>query len=312
MAISMLPPRLTLEQKARLKKLDERLPIMDIARLRYSEQDSDSIKSYAFDIAEACLAGEINYFHERRQSDWRWLCENPNAIPDLRYPLIGCDEIIRVGFFESDGTVESVGTVLDELESEWDGKSEPPAFKNNDPKSRYDRFYRNNRYKDGFRDSDAFVGYRWDYAEGGRCKVDAKEFKQWLINKKDYPLPDGCLLTNWLNQMEAINNLEPNDGVQSQAPTNQTTTETDNVKGGEKKTRTRTTNLRRAIVAAVNRFGRKPSFDELWQYFQDDKDDTGYIEDYTDTRITWKDTKGKLHDTNKTTIANQLSQIKSL
>ena len=79
----------------------------------------------------------------------------------------------------------------------------------------------------------------------------------------------------------------------------------------EKKQRTRKVNLTQAIHAAVNTFKKKPSFDELWQFFQDDKDETGIIEDFTDTHITWKDTKGKLHDTQKSTIANHLSQIKS-
>jgi hypothetical protein len=74
------------------------------------------------------------------------------------------------------------------------------------------------------------------------------------------------------------------------------------------KSRTRRTNLSKAIDSAIETLGKKPSFDELWQFFQDDKDTTGNIEDFTDTHITWKDTKGKLHDTKKETIKNQLSQ----
>ena len=38
--------------------------------------------------------------------------------------------------------------------------------------------------------------------------------------------------------------------------------------------RTRKTNLIRAIEAAVNIFHEKPSFDELWTFFQDGLDDT--------------------------------------
>ena len=74
--------------------------------------------------------------------------------------------------------------------------------------------------------------------------------------------------------------------------------------------RTRTDNLKRAIDAAINALGKKPSFDELWQYFQDDKDETDIIEDTTDDKITWVDTKGKLKDIKKTTLANRLSRIK--
>lgn len=75
--------------------------------------------------------------------------------------------------------------------------------------------------------------------------------------------------------------------------------------------RTRKTNLTRAINAAIETFGRKPTFEELWQFFQRDKDETGYIHDYTDTRITWVDTKGIFHDATRKFIANKLSQRKS-
>jgi hypothetical protein len=75
--------------------------------------------------------------------------------------------------------------------------------------------------------------------------------------------------------------------------------------------RTRKTNLSRAIDAAVKSMGKKPSLDELWKYFEDDKDETKFILDNTNTHITWIDTKGKLHDTQKESIANQLSRIKS-
>lgn len=74
--------------------------------------------------------------------------------------------------------------------------------------------------------------------------------------------------------------------------------------------RNRKDNLTRAIEAVIKIFGKKPSFDELWRFFQDDKDETTFIEDYTDTHITWRDTKGKFHDTPKDTLANRLSRIK--
>ena len=75
--------------------------------------------------------------------------------------------------------------------------------------------------------------------------------------------------------------------------------------------RTRTTNLKRAINQAVKDIGHKPSFEVLWRYFHDDKDKSGFIEDYTDTHLIWRDTKGNMHDTEKETIRNHLSAIKS-
>ena len=65
------------------------------------------------------------------------------------------------------------------------------------------------------------------------------------------------------------------------------------------KTRTRITNLNRAIEAAVLELGGDPSFDELWRYFKNDRDETGFIVDYDDHKLTWMDTKGKFHDKNK-------------
>lgn len=96
------------------------------------------------------------------------------------------------------------------------------------------------------------------------------------------------------------------NGEDSQADTIPTS-----VTNREKKQRTRKTNLSRAVDAAIKKIGRKPSFDELWQFFQDDKDETDFIHDYTDTHLTWIDTKGNFHDTKKETLANHLSRIKS-
>ena len=73
--------------------------------------------------------------------------------------------------------------------------------------------------------------------------------------------------------------------------------------------RKRRTNLRKAIDAAVVELGKKPSLEELWAFFQGDRDTTGHITDYTDTHVTWTDTKGVLHDTQKETLANQLSRV---
>jgi hypothetical protein len=77
-----------------------------------------------------------------------------------------------------------------------------------------------------------------------------------------------------------------------------------------KKRRTRKDNLSRAIDAAIKDIGKKPSLEELWKYFQDDKDETLFIEDTTDETIVWTDTKGIMHDTHKNTLANRLSRIK--
>lgn len=97
-----------------------------------------------------------------------------------------------------------------------------------------------------------------------------------------------------------------NDGAGSQE-----VTESASLKHGAVKKRTRKTNLSRALDSAISTFSTKPSLDELWQFFQDDKDETGFIEDYTDAHLTWRDVKGKFHDTKKETIANYLSRIKS-
>lgn len=77
-----------------------------------------------------------------------------------------------------------------------------------------------------------------------------------------------------------------------------------------KKTKSRQDNLTKAILAACGSFGMKPSFEELWKFFQDDRDETGFIEDYTDTHLTWRSTKGDFKDTQKESVANRLSRLK--
>ena len=77
------------------------------------------------------------------------------------------------------------------------------------------------------------------------------------------------------------------------------------------KIRTRTTNLNKAIEAAVLELGGDPSFDKLWEYFQNDKDKTGFIEEYSDEALWWVNTKGKSHKTQKSTIRNKLSLLKN-
>lgn len=76
--------------------------------------------------------------------------------------------------------------------------------------------------------------------------------------------------------------------------------------------RTRTDNLTKAILSAIDSLGGKPSFDELWQYFQDDRDESGIIVDYDDDALTWTNTKGDCKDTKKKTVANRLSRLLNL
>ena len=113
---------------------------------------------------------------------------------------------------------------------------------------------------------------------------------------------------------KALNDWLLSNGTSFQFPTMVSNAQAKNRTGagiGNKKPRIRRDNLGRAIEAAVEAIGRKPTLDELWQYFQNDKDTTGFIADYTDIHITWTCTKGKLHDTQKKSIANRLSRIKS-
>ncbi|MDD2801624.1 MAG: hypothetical protein PHE96_09215 [Methylococcales bacterium] len=128
------------------------------------------------------------------------------------------------------------------------------------------------------------------------------EFISWA-NSKGYQIPDELKIIGTATQTEAVGNA----GVGSDA-----ITEPVSAKVIQNKTpRTRKTNLSRAVDEAIKIFGSKPSFDELWQFFQDDKDRTGFIQDYTDIHIIWIDTKGKLHNTQKETLANHLSRVRS-
>ena len=89
----------------------------------------------------------------------------------------------------------------------------------------------------------------------------------------------------------------------------QITPKRDDIKTCTQKAKKRDDNLKRAIDAAIKCFSKKPSLEELWKYFQDDKDETGFIVDFEDEKIVWIDTKGKLHDTPKNTLANRLSRV---
>lgn len=192
MAISILPPEPTLFQKAKLKKINGVLNINDIALLRwYPDADYQKIAElYAYDIADACMQGEINCFHAIRQHDWQWLCEHPEykGIHDL--PLINCDETKFYPGSEQYNNTDSIFCLV----KEWSGDQEPrPSYKYNDKLSKLKRFYCNNY------DSEVFKWHRFEYATGKRCYISAIEFKHWLEKTGNWPLPVGCLLLNWFD-----------------------------------------------------------------------------------------------------------------
>lgn len=117
--------------------------------------------------------------------------------------------------------------------------------------------------------------------------------KAYLQRQKQWPV-DGLLANWWPDETQAAPQQLPEVEAVSQS-----------------KGRKRKDMLTVAIEAAIVRLKKKPSFDELWSYFQSDKDETGNIEDFDDGKITWKDTKGRLHDVPKRSLANRLSRIKS-
>lgn len=160
MAISVLPPKLTLEQTAKLKKLESRLCIPDIAALRYPK-DKALCDAYAFIIAEACLLGDLEYHHHIKRHDVRWLCENPGEESIMGWVPISDNDVIR--------TITTPDTRL----------------------AQHRRFYANNN------NADEFELLKYDYATGRRFSIDSNEFTRWLIAQNDYPIVDDCLLPNW-------------------------------------------------------------------------------------------------------------------
>jgi hypothetical protein len=130
-------------------------------------------------------------------------------------------------------------------------------------------------------------------------------FKLARLNGWFLPKPVNDFLDMHQNKPEPQAEAVGDAGVGSQCDTKPKN------KADTKTPRTRTDNLSRAIDAAIKSIGKKPSLDELWQYFQDDKDETGFIEDYTDEKITWRDTKGSMKDTQKLSLANRLSRVNS-
>ena len=119
--------------------------------------------------------------------------------------------------------------------------------------------------------------------------VHKDEFKRWFIShNNEWPLPDDCLLANWWS--------DPAKKVVK--------------KRANKTTAPRSTNLTKAIHAAIDDIGYKPSLDELMKYFNDDRDTTEHIDDYGDSFICWRDKRGNTHEVKRKTIGNKLGLIK--
>lgn len=67
--------------------------------------------------------------------------------------------------------------------------------------------------------------------------------------------------------------------------------------------------LKKVILDVCEKYGRKPSIDELWHYFESDQDRRGIIHDCTDEKVTWETSKGEIKDTTRKTVQNMLSTI---
>jgi hypothetical protein len=113
--------------------------------------------------------------------------------------------------------------------------------------------------------------------------VSRDNFKNWLQRTEHWPLAEGCLLAKWFDVADKPKQC--------------------------KKIKTRITNLKRAVLAAIEYFKRKPSMNELWQFFEKNMYAYRFIADITDDKVVWTDTKGNVHDTKKASVANLLSRI---
>lgn len=118
------------------------------------------------------------------------------------------------------------------------------------------------------------------------------------------------------NELDQLKKLIGNNQVSNVKPIetdlNKEHPSGDNIEKKQKQNKNskRKDNLTKAISAAIAEFNKKPSLEELWLYFQKDKDNTGFIVDFSDQKLTWRDTKGNLQDTKKGSVANRLSRIK--
>ncbi|MDO9268168.1 MAG: hypothetical protein Q7T96_03540 [Methylobacter sp.] len=156
---------------------------------------------------------------------------------------------------------------------------------------------------------DIIPAHEWRFLkidfESGTATCDKKEYKDCRFILLDEFISLNKLTTNEIEQLKLIFDQKPT--LEPEFTAKQTLgKEQANIREPRK----RQDNLKKAINAAITKMGKRPSFAELWQYFQDDKDDTGFIDDFKETHITWRDTKGKFHDIPKNTFANRLSRIK--
>lgn len=143
-----------------------------------------------------------------------------------------------------------------------------------------------------------FELYVWQRAlknESNRVNNAVYQFEESRKSDKQIILKRLSEIDCQLNGGFEISNPDPN--TENQSSTSQSYP------------RKRHDNLTKAIIAAMADFKRKPSLEELWKFFTDDRDFTDFIVDFTDDSITWVDTKGKYHDTVKKTLANRLSKL---
>lgn len=127
--------------------------------------------------------------------------------------------------------------------------------------------------------------------------------QQYLESRNQWPLEKGVLLSKWFNDGGKSSVDAHEEHICTYGGEDDTKDEITSIK------KKRKTNLKRAVLEAIDSFDCKPTLDELWEYFLKDGDTTGHIQDFTDDVLTWVDTKGKLHDTTKKTVANMLSSI---
>lgn len=143
-----------------------------------------------------------------------------------------------------------------------------------------------------------FQLYVWqDVLNAELVRVNQAEY-QFEENRK----ADKALIMSRLTELDCLLN-----GDSDCERVNHTTAKGQVIRQG--KNRKRQDNLTKAIISAMASLRRKPSLDDLWQYFTDDRDTTGFIIDYTDEAIIWTDTKGNCHETRRKTLANRLSKL---
>jgi hypothetical protein len=132
-----------------------------------------------------------------------------------------------------------------------------------------------------------------------KCTVSPKDFAEYLKQQGEKP---SKYILAWFSACGVDIETEPD------SPLEPDKTEPEQRKPAKVSSeRKRKDNLTRAIEAAIKSFGCKPSLEDLWQFFINDRDETGIVQDSTDEKITWMDTKGRFQDTTKKALANRLT-----